>query len=230
MDPRLTDVYREQSLVPIVEKSDLLYVTNNGRIHTSDWIDTPVDQNGIPDRVELVRQALGTLASSHIWTGQYDVHHTAWPGAYYRNLPGDNTNIGSNYRGSATLKVRLPRQLHNYVHKITHEPAVPSLDVMRQYSIEQDQVERLYSIVKYGSFSDSDARNALTEEEKDDLRKQYLLRKLNTMQDGVLGVMPERNALSNMEMDEVRRVLRAVARVQGFSNAKSCQRAFFDKA
>ena len=94
---------------------------------------------------------------------------------------------------------------------------------MRQWVFEQEQVYRLYDSIKLGSMSAID----VSQDIKEQLRHESYLRKLETMQDGELGLMPDKEMLSVLTIDEARRTLRALARVQGISNAKPCKRAFF---
>ncbi len=217
----------EQSLVPLVEKTDLLHIGPSGKIQTTDLLETPLDEYGIPRRVELMRMVLGTLSVHHIWAGEYDLHHAAWPGEQYRRIEDGNYGVGARYRGSGSLKVRLPRQLHNYVHKITIEPPMPPLDIMRQYALEHGQVNRLYDTIKLTSYVEYPKLNALSHEDKEALRRKTLQKKLELMQDGEIGIMPQRELLSSMELNEARGVLRSIARAKGISNSRRSQRSFF---
>jgi hypothetical protein len=123
----------EQSLVPLLELSEHL-ASKGDRIRGIDLLDVPLDEHGIPKRTEFVKMVLGTIATDHYWTGFVDIHHLAWPGIDYHNMrEGDDRYMAMKYRGCATLKVRVPRQLHNYFHKVTHQPPLPSVDVMRQW-------------------------------------------------------------------------------------------------
>lgn len=216
------------SLLPLVEATDLLELQPNGRIYARDLLPTPVDEHGVPRRVELIRQVLGTVATRHIWTGDYDVHHTAWPGNAYRKVIDRNSErIGSMYRGAGSLKVWTPRQLHNYIHKITEPPTPPPLEVMRQYALEHGQVDRLYDTIKVSSYIAVPELAELPFEEQELLRKEAFDRKLDQMHDGEIGIMPDREYLAQLEIAESRNILRSIARVQGFSNASSCQKTFF---
>ncbi len=220
----------EQSLMPLVEKTDLLHIGPTGKIQMTDLLETPLDEYGIPNRVELLRMVLGTLSVSHIWAGEYDLHHAAWPGEQYRRLEDGNYGVGARYRGSGSLKVRLPRQLHNYVHKITAEPPMPPLEIMRQYALEHGQVNRLYDTVKLTSYVEYPKLDSLPHEDKEALRQKTLHRKLKVMQEGQLGIMPQREQLLSMELNEARGVLRGIARAKGISNSRRSQRSFFKEA
>lgn len=187
-------------------------------------IEVPTNEFGIPQPREFLAKMMGSLATDHYWQGEYDVHHMAWPGSAYRSIKGrDDELLGAKYRGSAALKVRVRRQKHNLFHHLSLPPTPPSEEVMRQWVFEQEQVYRLYDSIKLGSMSAID----VSQDIKEQLRHESYLRKLETMQDGELGLMPDKEMLSVLTIDEARRTLRALARVQGISNAKPCKRAFF---
>lgn len=130
------------------------------------------------------------------------------------------------YRGCATLKVRVPRQLHNYFHKITLEPPVPSADVMHQWLLEQNQVDRLFDTISLSSLSQFD----IDHDEKEEWRKSSYIAKLEEMRDGQLGLMPDREMLSRLELHHARKALRGIARVRGITNDRRSHRSFFKEA
>ena len=224
---RLMSYEDSQSLAPLLGKTSLLK-RRGGRILCEDKFDIPLDEFGIPRRVQLMRQVLGTMEKYHYWTGYTDVHHTAWPGSEYRRVISDEQElIGSAYRGAGSLKVRLPRQLHNYVHAITVPPPMPTFDVMRQYALEHSQVSRLYDTIKVTSYDDFPNLASLPYEEQERLRAVAYQQKLERMQEGQLGLMPEREYLAGLEIAAARPVLRSIARVQGLTNARRSKRQFF---
>ena len=213
----------EQSLLPLVDLSPHLTIID-GRIRGVDRIGVPRDANGIPKRVEFLRDVLGTIATNHYWTGYVDVHHLAWPGSDYRGIQTDaEQSLGASYRGGAALKIRLPRQLHNYIHRISLEPPIPSIDVMQQWVLEQTQIDRLYNTIKHTSLSDFE----VDDDAKELWRYSSYMAKLEEMRDGQLGLMPDREHLSRLEIDDARRTLRCLARTRGLTNARSSRRQFF---
>lgn len=216
------------SLHPIVPFSPLLEIVGRKvRPKDSDeMIEVPTNEFGIPQPRQFLINVMGSLATQHYWQGDHDVHHLAWPGSKHREITHESDELlGARYRGCATLKLKLPRQLHNYIHKVTLEPVPPSSEVMMQWVFEQEQVNRLYDTIKLASLAEADFLHEI----KDRWRHQSYIDKLDGMKDGKLGLMPERNFLANLELDDARRTLRALARVQGISNAKSCKRAYFGK-
>ncbi|MGK2896166.1 MAG: hypothetical protein ACSLEY_00990 [Candidatus Saccharimonadales bacterium] len=220
---RLSTVKGEQSLAPLATHSELLN-RRNGQLIVLDKLETPVDEYGIPQPHLLIKDVLGSVAISRVWTGGYDVHHVAWPEAAYHRYNDETESLtGSYFRGAAALKVRLPRQLHNYIHAVTEPSPMPSEDVMQQWIKEQRQVSRLYDTVSRKNLSDA---TDLSEEQREKYRFNNYRQKLDTMEDGELGLMPNREQLASIDIDQARRILRAIAKVRGFSNSRRQQRVF----
>jgi hypothetical protein len=213
----------EQSLLPLVELSSHLTIVGN-RIRAIDMLKVPLDGNGIPKRADFLRDVLGTVATNHYWTGYVDIHHLAWPGNDYRTIQTDeHESLGAAYRGAAALKIRLPRQLHNYIHKISLEPPIPPIDVMRQWVFEQTQIYRLYDTVRLSNLDKFEADDAT----KESLQYRSYQEKVAVMRDGKFGLMPDREHLSKLELEDARRTLRCLARARGLTNARSSRRQFF---
>lgn len=216
-----------QSLVPIMDKTPMLE-RRGSRIVCPEKIDVPLDEYGIPRRVQLMRRVLDTMETQHIWTGGYDVHHMAWPGVWYRKLlDEDDGMFGSAYRGAGSLKVRLPRQLHNYVHTISEPPPMPDEEIIKQYALEHGQVSRLYDAIKLTSYEDFPELAALPFQNQERLRQESYERKLESMADGEIGLMPDTEYLAALTIAQARPVLRALVTVHGLSNAKKSKRQFF---
>ncbi len=213
----------EQSLLPLVDLSPHLKIID-GRIRGIDLLEVPLDEYDIPQPAIFLRQVLGTVATNHYWTGYVDIHHFAWPGVEYRNLQTDDgDHIGARYRGSANLKWRLTRQLHNYLHKVSLPPKQPTIDVMYQWGFEQTQIDRLYDTIKLTSLGHIE----VDDDTKELWRYSSYMTKLEEMRDGQLGLMPDREHLSRLEIDDARRTLRCLARTRGLTNARSSRRQFF---
>ena len=230
MGERLVLPCNDQSLAPLVEISPLLKFDARGRVRASDKIEVPLDEFGIPRRVELMRQVLATLETAHHWTGGYDVHHLAWERDNYRHIILDGELIGASYRGCSSLKIIIPRQLHNYIHLVSEMPPVPEIEIMRQYALEHNQVYRLHDTISLDSYVAFPELDRLPHEAKEELRLQSFQRKLVDMEDGKLNVMPDRAELLDLDLKAARQTLRAIARTQGFSNKRSSQRSFFSLA
>lgn len=217
---------RRHTLAPLVPKSGLLTFKNN-KVFVTDRIETPINELGLPDSRQLVKDVLATLSVEHYWTGIHDVHHMNWPRADYQKADEANQELSAaRYRGAGTQKIRIPRQMHDYVHLTTVPTAVQDYNLMRQVSIEQSQVDRLHDTVSLKNLADFD----MTEEVKEYYRLKNFREKLDDMTEGQLGIMPEINYLYDLELDEARRVLRAISKVQGFSNRKKQQKRFFNSS
>lgn len=223
---RLSDM-DNRSLAHLVKKTPMLEYRGNGAV-CKEKIEVPLDEYGIPRRVELMRKVLGTLEVAHHWTGDYDLHHIAWPGVNYRKITDSNGElVGSYYRGAGSLKVMLPRQMHNYLHAITLPPPMPTFDVMRQYAHEHDQVSRLYDAISKRSYDDFPELAQLPFWRQEELRGESYLRKLDTMTNGEVGLMPNIDYLADLTIQEARPVLRSIARAQWLTNARQTRRQFF---
>lgn len=222
-------IHDAQPLAPLVEKSDLLKFTGT-LIAVKDKLPTAVDQYGIPDRVAMMREVLGTIAGKHIWTGDYDLHHVSWPRKnYVPFVEEDGTKVGIGFRNAPALRLVMPRQMHEYVHTVTEPPMVPTLDVMRQFHLEHGQVGRLYDTIKSAKTHEDIARYGFPRASSVDARRTAFRQKIEAMQDGQIGVMPKREHLYDMEIDEARRVLRSIARANGLSNSRKSYRSFFSQ-
>jgi len=210
----------------LAEYSDLLQRGDKHSVRVTDHIETPYDEYGVIDRRELFHRILGSVASEYHWQGSFaGPHHLMWPRHDY-NIPGAteiDTQITSTFRSSATLRVILPRELHDYLHRVTTPPAMPGEDVMRQYNVEQDQITHLYDTIRYGSY----ATLPLDDQQKETLRHERFLKKLDTMQDAQVGLMPDREALAAMTLPEARHVLRHLAMPLGISARHACSETFF---
>lgn len=100
---------------------------------------------------------------------------------------------------------------------------MPDLGVMEQYVFEQDQVSKLYGVVRYGGLSNVPLGPA----EKELFRRKLLVEKLNHMEDGHLGFMPDREMLKEIPLAEARQILRHKAVPLGISACNACQKVFF---
>jgi hypothetical protein len=211
----------------LADHTDLIQRGANGTVRVLDIIDTPYGDHDIIDRKKLFSRILGSVASEYHWEGSYEgPHHLMWPRRFYYSpvVRKRESDEAARYRGSPSLKVILPRQLHDYLHRITLPPVPPSLEVMRQYNLEQEQVNRLYNTVSLKSYS---LATDLTFEEKEMLRRESLLRKLEVMEDGQVGLMPDIATLAELPVAEIRQRLRHLARPLGISAHRAARRVFF---
>ena len=217
----------ERSLLwRLADYTDLVERNNSHSITVNEYIETPYDEYGIIDRKLLFKRLLGSVASEYHWNGSFvGPHHLIWPRRAYSpaGTRTPSTKITSDFRESPSLKVTLPRELHDWLHYITPMPTMPDLDVMEQYILEQEQVSKLYGIVRYGGLSDVSFDPA----KKELFRHAMMLDKLKTMEDGQVGLMPNREMLSQVPLAEARQILRHLALPLGISARRSCQQVFF---
>lgn len=214
----------------LADYSDLIQRNNNHTITVLDQVETLYDPNGIIDRRALLRDVMGSVATEYHWggmyTGQYaGPHHLMWPRRNYLR-PWDasiNATTAAQYRSSPTLQVILPRELHDYLHRVTEPPTMPAMDVMEQYNLEQSQVSILFSVISHASFR----KLSLTDTEREALRLRVFHDRLNSMQEGSLGLMPDIATLASQPLIESRQQLRHLARPLGISASKACQQVFF---
>ena len=220
--------HEAQPLVGLIEKSELLVGNEFGGVNVDHKLATVLDEYGIPDRVKTMKEVLGSIAGKHVWTGDYDLHHMSWPRTHYTQYADDDgTRLGINFRNAGSLRVVMPRQLHDYTHAVTEPPPVPSVDVMRQYALEHGQVGRLYDTIKSAKSNDEIQKYGFPEESSVEARRAAFKQKIEMMEDGQIGIMPEKDYLYDLELDVARKVLRGIARANGISNARNSKRAFF---
>ena len=104
-------------------------------------LDTPLDGRGLADLDQLITLTKETVHESFDWVSLFsDVHHLQW---YAHRYPFSDTkdqlvNFGE-FRELVNRKTYIPRVAHNWIHRITLPPPVPSIEVM-QYSIEAQRV------------------------------------------------------------------------------------------
>lgn len=107
--------------------------------HTDDRIPTPLDERGLVNLTELIKQTKKTVDPGYDWASEFsDIHHLQWPNADYANEP-DNPANPHEFRNLAISKLKVPRNFHNWIHKVTEPPPVPSAEVM-YYRIEAQRV------------------------------------------------------------------------------------------
>lgn len=210
----------------LAEHTDIITRNDNRSVTVQEYIETPYTEHGIVDKQELFRRLLGSVATDYHWEGSFaGPHHLMWPRtAYcYPAVSHQRAETTAHYRGCPSLKVILPRELHDFTHRVTEPPQVPDLDVMEQYLREQEQVRRLYATIYHANLADHD----MTIEQKEALRMESFLRKLDAMEDGYVGLMPDKELLVAQPLSESRALLRHRALPLGISAHRACQKTFF---
>lgn len=101
-------------------------------------IETPIDYRGLVDLDKLIDTVKSTVDSEYSWISHMnDVHHLQWYKALYRDH--EFTNLALEFRELVNRKAYIPRVFHNWLHRVTIPPPIPSIDVMK-YSIEAQRV------------------------------------------------------------------------------------------
>lgn len=100
---------------------------------------TPLDERGLVDMIGLIALMKSTVAPGYEWDSSFtDVHHLQWPGRWYGSVEVPELSPHS-FRNLAISKVRVPRVFHNWVHRTTEPPILPSEEVMH-YRIDAQRV------------------------------------------------------------------------------------------
>jgi len=102
---------------------------------------TALDERGLVDLDALVADVKATIDKEFEWTSQFnDVHHLQWFASRYPYLDSSDQMVNmSAFRELANRKAYVPRVFHNWIHRITEPPPVPSIEVMN-YSIDAQRV------------------------------------------------------------------------------------------
>jgi hypothetical protein len=104
-------------------------------------IATPTDERGLVVVPSLIAAVRKTIRPEYRWTAPYDIHHFQWPDAWYPYYPGIDRANPHQFRELSIHKGLVPREFHNWLHRITIPPPVPSHEVMF-YRVEAWDVAR----------------------------------------------------------------------------------------
>lgn len=231
-EPHVPHGYRvrrasEQSILwKIAPYTDRVDRNSDHSLSVHDYVEIPYDEYGVIDRKEFLTRLVGSVASDYHWDGsKMNTHHLVWPRRVYRPYDIDTpyTKITGEFRENPSLKIILPVDLHMYLHGVTEIPNMPDLDVMDQRNLEQRQVSSLFEAVRYDNLEDLSYEHL----DKEMFRYALLLERLDHMEDGHVGLMPDREMLAALPLAESRQLLRHLARPIGFSACKACQQVFF---
>ncbi len=101
---------------------------------------TPVDERGLVDVEKLINLVKTTVDPAFTWkpSEEPNRHHLYWRQGYYPVEPENSVNPRE-FRNLAVNKILIPRIFHNWLHVVTDEPPVPSVEVMH-YRIEAQRV------------------------------------------------------------------------------------------
>lgn len=214
-EERLRYIRNLHNLAPLHAHTDILDVDQNGKVVLNNKLAAPIDEFGMPRPEIMIGRLLGQMkTANYVWTGDFDEHHLATPKADYTVVRfKDEGDVGSAFRGLSFLKVNLPRQMHNFSHFIFELPRRPSIEVMRQAVYEVGEAKRLKAIIdEHLPLSP----HAITRR-VNSLCLDALSRKIERMREPELNLLPGREVLSGMNIEEVKKVLAALLKVRRFS-------------
>ena len=113
-------------------------------------IETPLTPIGLVDRKRLIKLVNATLNSAYKWPSEKDdEHHLLWPNAWYPSMPDAPVNPHV-FRNLPLNKVDLPRTFHNWAHRVTAPPPVPTMEVMDLANQAQDCIDEMALAMRIG--------------------------------------------------------------------------------
>lgn len=212
---RLHYIRSLETLVPLHAHTDAITINELGRVSVQTQLPAPVDDHGIPRPEILVSQLLAQMTTeNYVWTGTFDEHHLATPKADFTIVrTADEGDIGSAFRGLACLKIMLPRQMHNFSHALFELPKRPSLEVMRAAVSEVGAARQLNDTIT--EFI-PDPRVEVPERVQAACVS-ALHHKIESMQEPSVGLLPSREELYGMHIQELQKTVTALLRVRRFS-------------
>ena len=99
---------------------------------------------------ELIRQDKQAVDPAYTWGSSFnDFHHLLWPSRAYLHLP-ESKIIPLEFRNLSIIKIYAPRVFHNWVHRITEPPLLPSKEVMYYRTEAQRVVVALFKSMRAG--------------------------------------------------------------------------------
>ena len=212
---RLRRIRDLQALAPLSDHTDAIQVNEHGKVIVNNRLNAPNDEFGIPRPEIMVEQLLGQMGTkNYVWTGAFDEHHLATPKADFTvvrtRTEGD---IGSAFRGSACLKIDLPRQMHNFSHALFELPGRPQVDVMRQAVYEIGQAKQIQSIINEHVVGNPEQDNERTQR----LCVSALSSFFEKAQEPQVRMLPPLEQLHDMELHTLRNTVNSLLRARRFS-------------
>lgn len=206
------------SLAVLSDHTDVIGVTELGKVEIQYKIPAPTDEYGIPRPEIMVQQLLGRMATAnYVWTGRFDEHHLATPKADFTIVRTEaEGNIGSAFRGLSCLKIDLARQMHNFSHALFELPGRPSVEVMRQAVTEVGYAKKLQQVMNqyFPEFVDEQS------ERTSRIGRLAIADALSEMEEPQVGMLPTLELLASLELEELRRVLSTTLRIRSFNDKR----------
>lgn len=111
-------------------------------------IPTPLNEHGVVDIEATIMAVMDTIDPAYVWSRRsINPHHFQWRADRYSRdtlgPPGLPVQPAQ-FRNISPLKGHLPRELENWLHIVTEEPPVPSLEVMYYYTEAWQVAKGLY--------------------------------------------------------------------------------------
>jgi len=114
---------------PILE----YYDPETRRLNDEYLLEAPVDDRGVVRVFDTLDLALSQVDPDYVWPRERcDIHHFVWRREAYMPENNGGDTLPSEYREISFHKGYLPRQLHNFIHAVINEPAMPPLEVMER--------------------------------------------------------------------------------------------------
>lgn len=215
-EERLRYIRNLQSLAPLHAHTDAIQVDESGRVTVQTKLPAPTDEHGIPRPEIMIGRLLSQMTTeNYVWTGDFDEHHLATPKADFTVVRTcDEGDIGSAFRGLACLKIVLPRQMHNFSHQIFELPSRPSVEVMREAVTEVGTARQLQEI-----FNESIPNSPATVSQRvQQMCLGALRRKIENIGEPKVGLLPAKETLYSMQLNDLKRTVDALLRVRRFSS------------
>jgi len=200
-EERLRFLRNLDALAPLSDHTPLIDVNEFGHVVIADKLVAPFDKFGIPRSEIMLSRLLGAMTTkSYVWTGRFDEHHMATPKADYTVIrPENDGDLGSAFRGIASLKIDLPRMMHNAAHAVFELHPHTNPDVMRTALFEVGQMQSLQGILNDHLYEDRDTTII-----NEVLCLNAIRRAIEKMEEPEVNMMPPLGELYAMDLSEIR--------------------------
>lgn len=154
---------------------------------------TPVTEMGLVDLDQLVMLGEVTVDSVFDWSSRTDIHHLQWPRAQYID-----DKLSMQFRELQGRKANLPRTFHNWLHKLTLPPDLPTREVMH-HTVEAEATAR--ALADTASLAMRLTRMKEVKESAREMRLRELLEDYMSHAESARSIPPEFQILRPVELD-----------------------------